>query len=410
MIKAYTAAIRLYGVGIKLAQPFSAKASKWVEGRRRLFSNLEEAIADKDNWIWIHVASLGEFEQGRPLIELIRQRHPEAHILLTFYSPSGYQVRKEYRGAHYVSYMPLDTPENAIRFLDIVKPSLVIFVKYEIWLHHFREMADRNIPVLLISAQFRSNQLYFRKIGKMFLKVLEGLQQIFVVDLGSRDQLTSCKFENVVLGGDTRIDRVMQIAAHHRNFDYLKDVLQTDQILVAGSTWPDDIRHLLPLINNEGLKCVIAPHENDESKLLLLEKMIEVETVRLSRIAPSNPGNASVVIVDTMGDLADIYHVSSVAYVGGGFSSGIHNILEPVAYRLPVIIGPNHQRFSEALQLIELGVCIIVKSSGDIRVAIEGYNEESQQHHVSELAAKYLEQHAGATERIYEYIRRERLL
>ncbi len=410
MITAYTTAIHLLGAGIKLAQPFSAKASKWVKGRQHLFSQLEKAISDKEDWIWVHVASLGEFEQGRPLIERIKEAHPEMRILLTFYSPSGYEVRKTYDGAHYVTYMPLDTPANALRFLDIVKPRLVIFVKYEIWFHHFRETLDRQIPVLLISAQFRSEQFYFKWTGRMFLPVLKSLRQIFVADKPSKALLIKHDFQNVSYCGDTRVDRVLEIARVHRDFGYLRDVLQSDEILIAGSTWPEDIRHLLPMINKGDLKCVIAPHENDEHKLSALEKMITVKSIRLSEIYPDRPVNADVVIVDTMGDLADIYHVGSISYVGGGFSSGIHNILEPVAHRIPVIIGPNHKSFQEATELIDLGVCIAVKSANEIQAAIITFKNSNQSGGLSEIASQYMAQHAGATARIYDYIRTERLL
>jgi 3-deoxy-D-manno-octulosonic-acid transferase len=410
MTTLYTSAIRLFGAGIKLAQPFSSKASKWVKGRSKLFSELEEAISEEETWVWVHVASLGEFEQGRPLIEHIRELHPEKCILLTFFSPSGYEVRKNYKGAHFVSYMPLDTPANARRFLNIVNPCLAIFVKYEIWFHHLREMVDRKIPVLLISAQFRSRQIYFKRIGRMFLPVLRRLQQIFVVDEKSQTLLAHHNFRNVMLSGDTRIDRVLQIANKHRNFGFIRDVLQTDQILVAGSTWPEDIALLLPLINSGSLKCVIAPHENDERKISELEKMLTVKSVRLSKILPDDLASASVVIVDTMGDLADIYHVGSVSYVGGGFSSGIHNILEPAAHHLPVIVGPNHKRFAEAQEMIALGSCISVNSSRDIQAAIKQFSRDDQADDISKKTGQYMEKHAGATTRIYDYIQRERLL
>jgi 3-deoxy-D-manno-octulosonic-acid transferase len=393
-----------------LAQPFSTKAAKWVKGRSQLFSQLEEFISDDEAWIWVHVASLGEFEQGRPLIERIRVMHTDIRILLTIFSPSGFDVRKNYQGAHLVTYMPLDTPANARKFLNIVNPRLVVFVKYEIWYHHFRQMLDRKIPVLLISAQFRPEQIYFKRLGRMFIPVLKQLQQIFVTDERSRTLLQKQNFKNISLCGDTRVDRVLQIAREHRNFRFIRDVLQTDQVLVAGSTWPEDIRHLLPMINDGSLKCVIAPHENEDQKLEALEKMLAVKSIRLSQIQTDKPAQADVVIVDTMGDLADIYHVGSMSYVGGGFSSGIHNILEPVAHNLPVIIGPNYKSFQEAHELIELGVCITVKSAHEIRVAIDNFNSKNSSGHISQTASQYMEKHAGATAHIYDYIHREMLL
>lgn len=398
------------GAGIKLAQPISSKAAKWVKGRKHLFAQLDTTISSENNWIWIHVASLGEFEQGRPLIEMIRKQQPENRILLTFFSPSGYEIRKAYKGADFVTYMPLDTPDNARKFLDIVKPRLVIFVKYEIWYNHFREMMDRNIPLLLVSAQFRAGQFYFKRPGRMFLPVLKNLEQIFVADEQSQVLLKEHGFQNVERSGDTRVDRVLQIANRHQDFGIIRDVLQSEQILVAGSTWPEDIRHLLPMINEGKLKCVIAPHENDEQKLLALEKMLTIKSIRLSQIHEDSSLRVDAVIVDTMGQLADIYHVGSIAFVGGGFSSGIHNILEPVAHRLPVIVGPNHKNFREASELIELGVCVPAKSALEIKKAIDEFGEMDRSERVAELASQYLQKHAGATARIYDYIHRERLL
>jgi len=286
----------------------------------------------------------------------------------------------------------------------------VIFVKYEIWYHHLREMLERRIPVLLISAQFRQEQFYFKWSGRMFLPVLKDLQQILVADVSSKDLLTKHDFKNVSYSGDTRIDRVLQVAGRHQDYGYIREVLQTDNILIAGSTWSEDIRHLLPMINHKSLKCVIAPHENDDHKLVALEKMLNVSSIRLSKIHRDRPIHADVVIVDTMGDLAQIYHVGSMAFVGGGFNSGIHNILEPVAHGLPVIIGPNHKRFREAGELIKLGVCVSVTSASGLETAIDAFSNNVRSDQISEIANQYMRRHAGATARIYDYIRGERLL
>jgi 3-deoxy-D-manno-octulosonic-acid transferase len=244
----------------------------------------------------------------------------------------------------------------------------------------------------------------------MFLSLLKSLNQILLADESSSEILAQYDVHNTTVCGDTRIDRVIQIAEKHRDFTFLHDVLQSNKLLVAGSTWPEDIKLMLPMINSGKLKCVIAPHENGENKLKELEQLITVKTLRFSQLSKSTSDRASIVIVDTMGDLAEIYHVANVAYVGGGFTSGIHSILEAVTYRLPVIFGPDYKRFGEAVELISLGVCKSIKSAAEFQNALSFYSIESNREAVIAIAGQYLDRHSGATTRIYDYIRRERLL
>ncbi len=404
----YSIGVRLYGLAIRFASLFSNKAAKWVEGRRNLSTRLGNAIDPSRRWIWFHAASLGEFEQGRPLIEKIRRNHPDIAILLTFFSPSGYEVRKNYSAADAVFYMPLDTRGNARSFIESVNPILAVFVKYEIWYHHLSFLQASNIPAILISAQFRPGQIYFKPYGTFFISLLKSLQKIFVADRTSLDILNERGFNNAELAGDTRIDRAIETSRTHRDFSFLLNVLQSEEILVAGSTWPKDEAIITPLLNSGSIKGVIAPHEIDEAHLAAIESVLTVSHIRYSGLQEDS--KADVVIVDTIGDLAHIYHLATIAYVGGGFGKGIHNILEAAVYRIPVIFGPNYRQFAEAVELIELGAASSISSQETFERSFTVLSDPSRRAGIRANLADYFERHEGATARIYDYICRENLL
>jgi 3-deoxy-D-manno-octulosonic-acid transferase len=404
----YTIGLQLYGLGIRVASIASDKARKWVGGRKHLIARLRREIDPSRKWIWFHAASLGEFEQGRPLIEIIRKQHPDTCILLTFFSPSGYEVRKDYPAADVVCYMPLDTPINARQFVNTVNPILAVFVKYEIWYHHFNQLQKNGTPTLLISAQFRPEQFYFKWYGAFFKPVLRGLRQIFVADDTSLRVLEEHGFNNAELAGDTRIDRVIETSVSHRDFSYLRDILQSEHILVAGSTWPEDEDVVLPLLNKKVIKGIIAPHETDEGHLAKIESELEVSYCRLTNVTKNT--RADVVIVDTIGDLAHIYHVATIAYVGGGFGSGIHNVLEAAVFGIPVIFGPNHERFAEAQKLISLKAASSISTAEEFENSFHILMTQSSRDQIREVLGRFFASHKGATARIYDYICRERLL
>lgn len=404
----YSLGVLLYGLGIRFASLFSNKAAKWVAGRRNLSTRMAHAIDPSRQWIWFHAASLGEFEQGRPLIERIRRYHPDIAILLTFFSPSGYEVRKSYNGADAVFYMPLDTPHHARTLVQTVNPLLAVIVKYEIWYHHLNALQNANVPTILISAQFRRGQIYFKPHGAFFMPVLKGLEKIFVADQTSLDILNEHDLSNAELAGDTRIDRVIETSRSHRDFSFLLDVLESEQILVAGSTWPKDEALIIPLLNSRSTKGIIAPHEVDESHLEAIESALTVSHVRLSGLHEDS--SADVVIVDTIGDLAHIYHIASIAYIGGGFGKGIHNILEAAVFGIPVIFGPNYRQFAEAVELIVLGAASSISSKQAFKSSLLAMSDPGCRAGIRDILRDYFRRHEGATARIYDYICREKLL
>lgn len=399
----YTILIHLYSIAIRIAGLFSAKAQQWVAGREGLYDRLRSAISSKPNWIWFHAASLGEFEQGRPLIEHIRERHPEYGILLTFFSPSGYLIRKSYQGVDHVTYMPLDTPDNAKKFIDIVKPAMVVFIKYEIWYHHLTALETVGVPTFLISANLRANQVYFKPIGRFIEKRLRNLQHIFTQTEECAAMLAEKGFTNVSHAGDTRVDRVLAIVEAPKDFLWLKNRFVNKSILVAGSTWPADEERLIPALLKRDLSCIIAPHEVSADRITSIQKQLP-GSIRLSQMQ-ENTGNVSYIIVDTIGDLAHLYALGSLAYVGGGFGSGIHNILEPAAHGIPVIFGPRYQKFIEAVSLIQSGAAMSIDSSEDIEKAIHYFLLPERWDAVRNAIAKYMQVQRGATGRIYGYLK-----
>lgn len=403
--------IRLYGLAILIAGLFSKKAKQWISGRRGLFEKLSSGISQKKKWIWFHAASLGEFEQGRPLIELVRKEHPEYGILLTFFSPSGFLVRKDYAGADMVTYMPLDTAVNAKRFIEIVKPSIAIFIKYEIWYHHLAALESNGVPTFLISANLREDQIYFKPIGKFLGEQLRRLTHIFTQTESCVLLLKQKGFSNVSYAGDTRVDRVLAISSSPRDFAWVKKYMADGPILVAGSTWPVDEARLIPAILKSGVQGIIAPHEISEDRLKSLESQLQ-DAIRLSKLSQMNQGSSlsasssptRFVIVDTIGDLAHLYALADLSYVGGGFGKGIHNILEPAAYGIPVIIGPRHQKFAEAEALTQVGAVRSIETADEILSAIKDFISNENQVRVRSAIAVYMESQRGATERVYSSI------
>ncbi len=402
MVTLYSFTIRLYRIGIALAALFSPKAQQWVRGRVHLFESLETAIRSRERWIWVHVSSLGEFEQGRPVIENLSEHYPQCGIVLSFFSPSGYEVRKDYRRADHVTYIPLDTRTNARRWVQTVRPVLTIFVKYDLWYHHLRALEETGSPVILISAAFRPAQWYFRPWGRFMEDRLRSLRQIFTQTHESEALLKNRGFNNVRHSGDTRIDRVLEIATQPRDFSWLKDCLGDDPVLVAGSTWPADEKRLLPATAMPGLQLIIAPHEISENRISALQMTLP-EAVLLSELR-AQPRKTRMVIVDSIGDLAHLYALGAIAWVGGGFGSGIHNILEPVAHGIPVIFGPRYRKFHEAHAIIAAGAASPVTSSSDAREAIIRYLDQKNREEVKKRLSKFFEMHRGATAHIMDFI------
>lgn len=357
----YQFAIFLYAFVVRLVSPFKKKARLMVDGHKQVFEKLKSEIDADSKYAWIHAASLGEFEQARPIIERIKESYPQYKILLTFFSPSGYEVRKDYELADLVCYLPFDLKKNARKFVELARPSVVIFIKYEFWKNYITALNKKKIPTYIVSAIFRPNQVFFKWYGGSMRKVLHLYSGLCVQDENSKQLLDKIGVRNVYVCGDTRFDRVIKIKSEARDLPLL-NTFTTDangvkiKTLVAGSSWPKDEDIFVPYFNsNKGLKLIIAPHEIHESHLMYIESQVKRPCIRYSKATAENIANYDCVIIDSFGLLSSIYRYGVVAYIGGGFGVGIHNILEAAVYGMPTIFGPNFKKFREARELLENG-------------------------------------------------------
>ncbi len=413
----YDLGIRMYGAGIKAAAFFYPKAKHWVEGRKNWLKDLEEALGELPSpsagRVWIHCASLGEFEQGRPLIESIKEANPDIQVILSFFSPSGYLLRKDYSLADHVCYLPLDTYSNACQFLDRVDPDLVLFVKYEFWLNFLAESEKRNIPVILVSGIFREGQVFFRKFGGNFRQVLAGFDQLFLQTESSARLLDRIGISNYKVVGDTRVDRVAANAAKAPEIELAKTFTGDREVLIAGSTWAPDEK-LLATLRGSALarkrKIILAPHEINEADLSRVEGFFPNHSIRYSSADMDDARKARVMLIDNMGMLAGLYRYGHVAFIGGGFGSGLHNILEPAAFGLPVLFGPRYGKFEEASRLIEAGGAFPVRNEIELKAALNQLELPEFYQKASAAAQDYIAQNRGATQAIIDYIRQEGFL
>lgn len=396
----YNFGLSLYAWVIRLASARHRKARLWTEGRKDLFRRMTEAIDPDARIVWIHVASLGEFEQGRPIIERIRKSHPEYKILLTFFSPSGYEIRKDYKGVDYVFYLPIDTPRNARRFLDAAHPEIAIFVKYEFWLNLLRELRRRKIRTYIVSAIFRRNSVFFRPYGGMWRQALESFDTLFVQNEESKRLLAELGFDNVVVAGDTRFDRVAEIARAAKHIDVVERFKGDSRLFVAGSTWGPDEELLIRLMNeNPEVKFVIAPHEMDEGRIVRLIAETRGGALRYTGCTSrTSYGRRQLLILDTVGLLASVYGYADWSYIGGGFGVGIHNTLEAATFGLPVAFGPNYRKFKEARDLVTLGAARSITDYESLRAwYIPLRDNEEFLQKTCRIAKDYTMRHQGAT-------------
>ena len=412
----YDLAIWIYTTAIHLAFPLSRKARLWIRGRKNFEYKFDPAASDPR--IWVHCASLGEFEQGRPLIEGLHSAYPNARILLSFFSPSGYEIRKDFPLADQVFYLPADTSKNASRLVDSIRPSLVIFVKYEFWYHYMVELHGRGIPVLMVSATFRENQVFFKWYASLYREILGLYTRIFLQDKKSFEILSMVNpVANMEIAGDTRFDRVVEISRQPPAPASAFPLGSFDQklVIVAGSTWPKDeeiLGHFMAGFTNEvPIGMVMAPHEVTERHLRRIESLFP-GIRRLSRAGGENfPASANTLLVDSIGKLAGLYRYGSLAYIGGGFHQGIHNILEAAVYGIPVIFGPDYSKFNEASDLVRLGGAFSVKNEQDLEVVLfKLISDKSERLRAGKICRDYVLNGAGATRRIMEYIQGKRFL
>jgi len=401
----YKIGIRFYFLLILLAAPFNIKARRWLHGRQGIWKKIRSKIKPGDSVVWVHCASLGEFEQGRPIIEEIRNTMPEKKVLLTFFSPSGYELRKNYEGAHCVTYMPLDTRFNAWLFMNLVKPEMAFFIKYDYWYYFLRTLKKKKIPAYIVSAKFRRDQVFFKWYGMWYRSVLRFFTVLYVQNEESRRLLNVIGIKNVEVTGDTRFDRVYTISKRSVEYPWMEPFARGKKVIIAGSTWEKDEQLLINYLNNSGpeIRFIFAPHEINEKKLVRLIEQIEHPTVRFTDNDKSSYLNAKVLIVDTIGHLSSLYRYGKIAYIGGGFGKGIHNTLEAATYGLPVIFGPNYHKFLEAVEMIERRAAFSINNYNDLKAVLDNLTrDDNLLSDCSNLAKTYIESNLGATRLIVD--------
>lgn len=398
----YSLAIYLYMLCANIASLFNQKAKLMMRGHKNTWRILRQEIGEY-RYVWFHAASLGEFEQGRPLMERLRRDHPEKKILLTFFSPSGYEVRKNYQGADVVCYLPFDTPLNARKFIRLAKPEMAFFIKYEFWRNYIEVLHHRQIPVYSVSSIFRPNQIFFRWYGRGYARVLRRFTHLFVQNDHSEKLLRELGVTNVSVVGDTRFDRVLDIMNEARPLPLVERFAGCWRVLVAGSSWAPDEDVLISYFNaHPTLKLVLAPHVISKEHLIEIEAKLQRPSLRYSQATSKSVAEADCLIIDSYGLLSSIYRYATVAYVGGGFGAGIHNVPEAAVYGKPVIIGPNNKKFREAQALISNGGCREVRTAEEFNTVMDEFlSDKEALARAGEAAGNYIRSYTGAANLIY---------
>ena len=408
MLFLYNLVISIAGFFLKIVALFSPKIKLFTEGRKNVFTILEEKIKPTDKTIWFHSASLGEYEQGLPVIEKIKKRYPSHKIIVTFFSPSGYEVRKNNTVADVTIYLPLDTKSNAKKFLKLTHPELVFFIKYEFWLNYLRELEKSKTPTYLISGIFRDSQMFFKWYGGFYRKALKAFTFFFVQNESSKEKIEAIGFHNVVVSGDTRFDRVNAILERDNSLDFIEKFKNNSPTIVIGSSWPKDEALLAEYINEapDNVKFIIAPHNIKADQIASLKAQITKSTVLFSEKENQDLSKYNVFIIDTVGLLTKIYSYGTIAYVGGGFGNpGIHNILEPATFGIPILIGPNYSNFAEAVQLVSLGGCIVITNNSDLKQNLDRLlTDKDFLEEKSRICKTYIQENKGATNSIMNVV------
>ena len=412
MATAYDFLIRLYVLFLQLAARFHPKARLWVQGRRDWRRHYAAEFAKTGRVLWVHAASLGEFEQGRPVIEAFRQRFPDWQIVLSFYSPSGYTIRKNYDQVDFVCYLPADTRRNARDFVELIQPDAALFVKYEFWANYLFALRRRGAPTLLISALFRPGQPFFAWYGLFWRRMLQCFTHFFVQNEPSAALLRGLGFQNATVAGDTRVDRVLNLAAQAPANPVVKTFAGAEAVLVAGSTWEYDEALLLSVAGQAEfahLKLVIAPHEPSERHLAQLLPQMKRPFLRYSACSagqgiPEGLAEAGILVIDNIGLLNTLYRYGRVAYIGGGFGKGIHNTLEPAAFGLPILFGPKYEKFEEARQFVARGGAFVVHDRETLTHVLRQLAQPAFYRAASAAVLGYLEENRGATDRVLDFL------
>jgi len=403
----YSIGIFFYNLLTGFASGFNSKAKFRYKGVKSTFEILKSS--NLKNVIWVHCASLGEFEQGRPLIEKIKQEYPIYQIALSFFSPSGYEVRKNYEPADMVFYLPADTKKNAEKLISLLNPKFVFFVKYEFWFWYLHELKKQQISTYLISGIFRRNQIFFKVYGGFFRNILKNFTHLFVQNNNSAGLLKQIGIQNVSITGDTRFDRVFEIAQNKKRFNLIEKFISDKFVLIAGSTWKPDEDILFNFVNtqkNKAIKFIIAPHEIKNENIKRISALSNTEIIRYSECNTENVTDANIMIIDNIGMLSSLYAYADVAYIGGGFGSGIHNTLEAAVYGIPVIFGPKYHKFDEAKELIKRKAGFSISDTNEFSELFQKFIQDSDFRMQSgKNAEKYINENIGASEKILKAVK-----
>ncbi len=402
----YSFVIYAYLLAVKIVSLFDKKVRLMVKGHAQVFRILRQQIKDDEKYIWFHAASLGEFEQGRPLIERIRKQYPQYKILLTFFSPSGYEVRKNYQGADVICYLPFDTPTNVHRFMKLAHPCMAFFIKYEFWQNYLKALQHRHIPVYSVSSIFRKEQVFFRWYGGRYYKVLTRFTHLFVQNEVSQQLLATLNIHNVTVVGDTRFDRVVEIMQQAKQLPLVEAFKQDHLVFVAGSSWPPDEEIFIDYFNRHPeLKLIIAPHVIGENHLTEIIGRLKRPYVRYTQATEENVKQADCLIIDCFGLLSSIYRYGEIAYVGGGFGVGIHNVLEAAVFGIPVMFGPNNKRFQEAQQLLQLQGSFEIQGTDDFNALMDKFLTNTDfRLETGRKAGHYVNGNAGAADKVMSMV------
>jgi 3-deoxy-D-manno-octulosonic-acid transferase len=409
MLFLYNAGICFYTLLITLVSLKNKKAALWIKGRKGILERIERSIDKNKRYAWFHFASLGEFEQGRPVLEKLKADHPNTPVVITFFSPSGYEIRKNYALADHVFYLPIDTRSNARKFVSLINPTIAVFTKYEYWYHYFEALHDHNTPHYIISGIFRKDQAFFKWYGSLHRKMLCWASHIFVQNKESRELLGRIGIKHVTVSGDTRFDRVEFNAKNPIEIKTIEEFCGNDPVFIAGSTWSDDekiIAYLLKIYPK--WKFIIAPHEVNTGRIESIEKQfpnsVKFSSIQRQETKTQTIEAPQVLIIDSIGLLSSIYQYGHIAYIGGGFGVGIHNTLEAAAFGLPLIFGPNYSTFMEAVELIKNGSAFSVNDSKELNTQMEMLSKEENRIKSGSSAREYVNSHTGATKSFLDYI------
>lgn len=404
MLLLYRCGLSIFYILMKLASIWHHKAKLWVNGREDWAQKLAKQLGAIDSTVWFHFASLGEFEQGRPVMEALKKAAPDTQLVISFFSPSGYEIRKNYPLAKAVCYLPLDSPKNAQKFIELIKPKYAVFTKYEYWFYFFRTLHEQHIPLYLVSGIFRENQVFFKWYGGFYRQMLGFIRYFFVQNEESKTLLNSLGITQVAVSGDTRFDRVTENAQHKKELKEIKDFCGKAKVLIAGSTWPADEELLISIIERyPSWKFIIAPHEISEANLQRLEKQLVGKTMRYSSLTGKHSTLPEVLIIDNIGLLSSLYAYGDVAYIGGGFGKGIHNTLEAAAFGLPIIFGPKYQKFQEAKDLIQIQAGFSISNKAELNDCFDRLQADTK-HSAGAKAKAYVAAHTGATDQLLKKI------